>query len=170
MARPPIINPGDSYTFRKYFELSFNPEDILAEFGCSLVREEVKFRSFQNISVGDVLVLKNKIIEDLTIVDLTSEAARREVLIAPILLQVCRAAGAKLKIEYPVYINELLKGNLDYLVQSSGNILVVEAKNADLSKGFTQLAVELIALDSWTNSDASLLPEMLNLDTKLYIY
>jgi hypothetical protein len=30
--------------------------------------------------------------------------------------------------------------------------VVIEAKNADLSKGFTQLAVELIALDQWTNS------------------
>jgi len=157
MARPPIIKPGESYTFRKYFELSFNSEDILAEFGCSLVREQLNFSSFQNISVGDVLGLKNQLIENLTIVDLTSEAARREILIAPILLEVCRSARAQLKIEYPVYINELLKGNLDYLVQSSGNILVVEAKNADLSKGFTQLAVELIALDSWTNSDASLL-------------
>lgn len=29
----------------------------------------------------------------------------------------------------------------------------MEAKNADLSQGFTQLAVELIALDGWSDSD-----------------
>ncbi len=33
----------------------------------------------------------------------------------------------------------------------------MEAKQADLSRGFTQLAVELIALDQWTNSDAPVL-------------
>jgi hypothetical protein len=31
---------------------------------------------------------------------------------------------------------------------------VVEAKNADLAKGFTQLAVELIAIDQWLDSPA----------------
>jgi hypothetical protein len=37
-------------------------------------------------------------------------------------------------------------------------LLVIEAKNADLAKGFTQLAVELIALDYWTESDRPILP------------
>ena len=36
-------------------------------------------------------------------------------------------------------------------------MLVIEAKQADLSRGFTQLAVELIALDQWTNSDTPIL-------------
>jgi hypothetical protein len=43
-------------------------------------------------------------------------------------------------------VNNWLKGYLDYLVRSTHNLLVVEAKNDDLTKGFTQLAVELIAL------------------------
>ena len=30
-----------------------------------------------------------------------------------------------------------------------GAMMRIEAKNADLTKGFTQLAVELIALDQW---------------------
>lgn len=34
MNRPKIIQPGQSYTFSKYFELPFSPEDILAELGC----------------------------------------------------------------------------------------------------------------------------------------
>jgi hypothetical protein len=33
----------------------------------------------------------------------------------------------------------------------------IEAKQADLVRGFTQLAVELIALDQWTKSTAPLL-------------
>jgi len=35
---------------------------------------------------------------------------------------------------------------LDYLLRSQKNLLVIEAKNDDLTRGFTQLAVELIAL------------------------
>ncbi|MFN6034233.1 MAG: hypothetical protein ACK48B_09365, partial [Dolichospermum sp.] len=47
---------------------------------------------------------------------------------------------------YPVNVNNWLKGNLDYLLRSRQSLLVIEAKNDDLARGFTQLAVELIAL------------------------
>ena len=35
--------------------------------------------------------------------------------------------------------------------------MIIEAKNADLARGFTQLAVELIALDQWTTSEEPVL-------------
>jgi hypothetical protein len=35
--------------------------------------------------------------------------------------------------------------------------LVVEAKQADLTRGFTQLTVELIALDEWIDNDEPVL-------------
>ncbi len=37
------------------------------------------------------------------------------------------------------------------------DLLVIEAKRDNLENGFTQLAVELIALDQWTNSDTPIL-------------
>ncbi|WP_228016078.1 hypothetical protein [Leptolyngbya ectocarpi] len=43
-------------------------------------------------------------------------------------------------------VNDWLKGNLDYLLRAKTSVAVVEAKRDDLSRGFTQLAVELIAL------------------------
>jgi hypothetical protein len=49
-------------------------------------------------------------------------------------------------------VNSRLKGNLDYLLRNMNaderdkSFLVVEAKNDDLSRGFTQLSAELIAL------------------------
>nr|MDZ8163459.1 hypothetical protein [Nostoc sp. CmiSLP01]MDZ8287103.1 hypothetical protein [Nostoc sp. ChiSLP01] len=36
-------------------------------------------------------------------------------------------------------------------------MLVIEAKQSDLGRGFTQLAVELIALDQWTRSETPIL-------------
>ncbi|MFN6515023.1 MAG: hypothetical protein RMY29_011035 [Nostoc sp. CreGUA01] len=81
-----------------------------------------------------------------------NEAAKREVLIAPILLEVCDQTQTQLNIEYPINVSEQLKGSFDYYISSSNSLLVVEAKQSDFSRGFTQLAVELIALDQWINS------------------
>ena len=39
MNRPRILQPEQSYTFSRYFDLSFSPEDILAELGCDYERE-----------------------------------------------------------------------------------------------------------------------------------
>ena len=81
---------------------------------------------------------------------LTSEMARREVLIAPILLEVADWIDATIEIEYGIDVNQYLKGSLDYYLRSSSQLLVVEAKQSDLTHGFVQLAVEMIALDQWT--------------------
>lgn len=100
--------------------------------------------------------LRQRVEEAIARVSLTSEAARREVLIAPILLEVAHITEATINIEYPIEVDQYLKGDLDYYLQSQHNILVVEAQ-ADLTRGFTQLAVELIALDRWVESDDPIL-------------
>jgi len=58
-----------------------------------------------------------------------------------------------MQIEYPVRVSALLKGKLDYFLQRNNNLLIVEAKHEDLTRGFNQLAVELIALDQWLDDD-----------------
>ena len=155
MTRPPILNPEETYTFSRYAELTFDPEDILAELGFSLEKAALALPQFSGLL--DCTALKERLEQDLLCVDLTSETARREVLIAPTLLEVCRWSGTQLKIEYPLTVNHFLKGTLDYLLISKNNLLVVEAKNADIARGLTQLAAELIAMDSWTNLDSPIL-------------
>ena len=56
-----------------------------------------------------------------------------------------------------INVNERLQGSLDYYISQGKELLVIEAKQADLSRGFTQLAVELIALDQWTESETPIL-------------
>jgi hypothetical protein len=68
-----------------------------------------------------------------------------------------RSHSALLKIEYPISVNEQLKGSLDYFLQGKHSFLVIEAKNGDLEQGFVQLAVELIALDQWIEEPDALL-------------
>ncbi|MDF5710866.1 MAG: hypothetical protein PUP90_25130 [Nostoc sp. S4] len=67
-------------------------------------------------------------------------------MVAPILSRVAVICKRLLRIEYPLKVNNLLQGNLDYFIQSQYNLVVVEAKRDDLTRGFTQLAVEMIAL------------------------
>ena len=55
--------------------------------------------------------------------------------------------------EYPLHVTKQLKGKLDYYLQHKTNLLIIEAKHDDLTRGFTQLAIELIALDQWLDDD-----------------
>lgn len=154
MTRVPILDPHKDYTFSKYAELSFDTADILAEFDVTLKSSALVLP--QQLPL-DPASLKTELQENLTFVDPSSEIARREALIFPVLRTVCKFIQAPLKIEYPVRVNSKLKGSLDYLIPAAQNLLVIEAKNADLARGFTQLAVELIALDQWTESVAPIL-------------
>ncbi|AUB39243.1 hypothetical protein COO91_05235 [Nostoc flagelliforme CCNUN1] len=156
MNRPRIIQPGQSYTFSKYFELPFSPGDILAELGCDYERERLQLP--QSISIPNQIPELQRVIDrNLRRVKLLSEDARKQAIIAPILLEVCEIAQTQLNIEYPISVSDQLKGNLDYYIDKGKGLLVIEAKQADLSRGFIQLAVELIALDQWINSDTPIL-------------
>ncbi|MFN6562434.1 MAG: hypothetical protein RMY28_021945 [Nostoc sp. ChiSLP01] len=154
--RPPILKPEETYTFRRYFDLRFAPADILRELDATLTKTNINFPC-SNYEITRLADLKQRLEEAITRVSLTSEAARREVLIAPILLEVAHITQAIINIEYPIEVNQFLRGDLDYYLQSQHQILVVEAKQADLTRGFTQLAVELIAMDSWIESDEPIL-------------
>jgi len=65
------------------------------------------------------------------------------------LLSVARYLKVKVRIEYYLDVTNQLKGTLDYYLQNQDNFLLVEAKDENLQRGFTQLAAQLIALDQW---------------------
>ncbi|MGB7413228.1 MAG: hypothetical protein WA902_03385 [Thermosynechococcaceae cyanobacterium] len=154
MGRTAILDPAESYSFSKYAELSFDTADILAEFGVTLHSGALQLPLQLPINPEPLNI---ELQENLTLVDPASEIARREALIFPILRTVCKFIQAPLKIEYPVRVSPQLRGSLDYFIPTPHSLLVIEAKNADLSKGFTQLAVELIAVDQWIDSPAPIL-------------
>lgn len=145
-----ILRSDRSYAFADYFELNYPTEDIVAELGYqyALTRLALPIGQID----ADTELLKAKFYKQLPHVSLTSETARREVLVAPILLELLDYLTLKIDFEYPVYVNERLRGNIDYLVRSTDTFVVVEAKKADMEKGFTQLAVELIAMDQYMDT------------------
>ncbi len=142
---PKILQPEANYTFRSYFELPNDPDEILAEFGYSYTQARLTLPKTTKALPG-LEELKAQIEATLPYVQLTSETAKREVLVAPVLLRVATLCQQVLRFEYPLKVNNWLQGNLDYLIRGNQQIVVVEAKRDDLTRGFTQLAVETIAL------------------------
>ena len=84
---------------------------------------------------------------------MNSEMAKREFLIAPILVEISKTTKATIDVEYTIDIDEKLSGSLDYLIRLKQQLIIIEAKKGDLEKGFTQLAAELVAFDQYIEQD-----------------
>jgi hypothetical protein len=140
-----VLKDTESYTFRSYFEMNAEPEEILADLGYKLQTGRLNLPVSQ-AEMPWLAGLQERLERSLTVVSLTSETARRETLVAPILFEVAMHCQAQLRIEYPLSVSDWLKGTLDYLLRLSQNMVVIEAKKDDLTRGFTQLSAEMIAL------------------------
>ncbi|MEB3231203.1 MAG: hypothetical protein VKJ64_09350 [Leptolyngbyaceae bacterium] len=145
MSKLKILQEDQSYTFRSYFEMNAEPEEILAELGYTLEIASLSLPRSQH-PFPQQATLAEQIQNSLPLVSLSSETARREVLVAPIVLAIAIHCQAQLRIEYPLTVNNWLKGTLDYLLRAPQSLIIVEAKRDDLTRGFTELATELIAL------------------------
>lgn len=145
-----------SYTFSDYFALNVDAREVLSHFGYSFSVETTQLPQW-SIDPVRTDALRSRIAESLPYLSMTSETAKREFLIAPVLLEVVHHTKAWVRVEYPIVFNDQLKGTLDYYLEADHRLLIVEAKNADLVRGFTQLAVELVALDKWTESPEEIL-------------
>jgi hypothetical protein len=95
MPKPAILKQGECYTFIHYFEMPYAPEDILAELGCTLVRSRLSLPQLAEVPAGYAF-LTQYLERNLTLVNPISEISRREILIAPTLLEVCAATEASL--------------------------------------------------------------------------
>ncbi|MDF5721983.1 MAG: hypothetical protein PUP91_16170 [Rhizonema sp. PD37] len=145
MSKWKILQENENYSFLSYFELPFDTDEILAEFDYKFTRSRLHLPR-TNRQLERLDVLKEQLEETIPFVTLSSETAKREILIAPVLTRVAVICQQLLRIEYPLKVNNFLQGSLDYFIQSQRCVIVVEAKRDDLTRGFTQLAVELIAV------------------------
>ncbi|NJR61951.1 MAG: hypothetical protein HC769_25860 [Cyanobacteria bacterium CRU_2_1] len=143
-----LLNPQQSYTFSKIFELKIRADDLVNEFGYSLTRTWLTLPQYQG-ELDRLEQLKSRIREVLPYVDLANETSRREILLSQVVVDLVHYTKAQLRIEYPIKVTEQLQGYLDYLLTSQTDLLVIEAKREDLDYGFSQLAAEMIALDQW---------------------
>jgi hypothetical protein len=156
MGKIPVIEPNQSYTFADYCKLNSEPEEILEYFGYKFQSKSLILPTTQ-LHLDRLPELKTRIEESLPYISLTSETARREFLIAPVILDLIRYTHAKVKVEYTLNINNQLRGIVDYYLKSENQLLIIEAKNADLERGIVQLAIELIAFDYWSPIELNIL-------------
>jgi hypothetical protein len=146
------ITLPDSLSFSDYFKLNFYPEEILQYFDYSF---EMKLLNLaKHIDLAEIDALEKRLIKSLPYITFDNEMARREFLIAPVLIDLLDYTKSNLKVFYSLIINNQLKGELDYFIESSRQangesgrqFLVIEAKDENLERGFKQLAVEMVAL------------------------
>jgi hypothetical protein len=149
-----ILKPGVPCTFSQYFDLPFTIDDILSELGCTVERRSLNLP--RKALVGSLDILRRELARNQNRIELVNEMARREALIGPILFEVAELSNQRINLEYSIAVNEHLRGTVDYYIAGQ-NLVVIEAKQADLVRGFTQLAAELIALDQWTRSQTPML-------------
>ena len=114
MSKIKILQEGQSYTFRSYFELPYEADEILAELSYSLVKSRLSLPKTRKTLEG-LSEIQNKLEDILPFVNLSNETARREILVSPTLLKNIHCCHCQLIIEYPLKVNNWLKSNLDYL-------------------------------------------------------
>ncbi|CAN1211668.1 Type I restriction enzyme R protein N-terminal domain-containing protein [Tumidithrix helvetica PCC 7403] len=143
-----ILNPEETYTFSRYFELKIEAQDLAEEFGYTLERKNLNLPKYLG-ELDRIQENQSRIEEILPYVSLSNEMARREWLISPVLADLIHYTKAKVRTEYAIAVSKYLQGNLDYFLEATNKILIIEAKKADLDFGMTQLVSQLITLDQW---------------------
>jgi hypothetical protein len=150
-----IFKEGKRYTFSDYFELNNPTEEIVAELGYSFSSEVINFVKSNDSHNNDIKTLQETFYKILPNITINSEIAKREFLIAPILVELTKTTNSKINVEYSIDVNDKLSGSLDYLIRLKQELIVIEAKKGDLDKGFNQLSAELIALDKYEEDNPS---------------
>ncbi|WP_394794404.1 hypothetical protein [Armatimonas sp.] len=132
--------------FHDYFKLTASPRDLTEAFGYQFQVDSMALPQ-DGETLSWLEDLEGRLLYALRHFVFDSDTARREFLIAPILFEVVRHLHISLYSEYGIQASPQLKGNLDYLIESGANLVVVEAKQSDLTRGFSQLISELLAVE-----------------------
>jgi len=145
-----IFQKDRRYTFSDYFSLNYPADEIAAELGYTVHFQVLDLPINTPIDTSIIEKLTSSYYELLPKINLNSEIAKREVMIAPLLHALIRQIDVRLNIEYPLHVDDIrLGGSLDYLLRGKQEIIVIEAKKSDLDRGFNQLIAEIVALDHY---------------------
>ena len=155
--KKPFVIPTSVKSFHDYFNLTASTETIATALGYTFQQASLMLPQSEAIPEWTV-PLQERLRRLLINITLDSESARREFLIAPVLIELSNALNLKLRSELDVNVSDQLHGDLDYLLQTKEHrLLVVEAKQGDTSRGMSQLVAEIAALDQWTISEEPVL-------------
>jgi hypothetical protein len=85
--------------------MRFPIADILWELGVNFNKNNINFPKGATIEPNRLSSLRQRLEEGVFRVSLTSESARQQVLIAPILLELAHITESTVNIEYPIEVN-----------------------------------------------------------------
>jgi hypothetical protein len=123
-------------------------QDLAKDLGYSFERKWLKLPQYTG-ELDRSPQTQERIEEVLPHVSLTSDRAKREILVSPIMRDLIHYTKAKVRIEYPIQSTEQLQVVLDYFIKSHQCIVITFAKGADTDFGMTELIASLMALDRW---------------------
>ncbi|WP_055073934.1 hypothetical protein [Pseudanabaena sp. 'Roaring Creek'] len=121
-------------------------QDLAKDLGYSFERKWLKLPQYTG-ELDRSPQTQERIEEVLPHVSLTSDRAKREILVSPIIRDLIHYTKANVRIECPIQVTEQLQVVLDYFIKSHQCIVIIFAKEADTDFGMTELIASLIALD-----------------------
>ena len=134
----------------------FTIETIKEQFGIHLEEDGTFFAKVPSVTVSSLLL--ETLAENVPLAQaISTEKARSELIIMPVLMEARRQAGRKVSlfsgIDFTVDPARGLKGNCDFLMSLSAEqltvespvIAIAEAKNENFANGFAQCIAEMIA-------------------------
>jgi len=139
-----------NYTFSDYFKMNISSKNLAKTFGYTFTRDRIEFNT-EKLNSDLEEWTKNfhkKLFKIQKKINLDSEIAKREFLVAPIIYELVQTLDIEVDIEANTYFDRTLKGSIDYVLNNNSNIFIaIEAKNSEIEKGIVQLTSELIAID-----------------------
>ncbi len=134
----------------------FTLDTLIAQFSLQVQEESNYFTPFAPLSMSDLL--RQTLQENVPLaLDISTEKARSEFIIAPVLLEVRRQLDHRISlfsgVEFNVNPEQGLRGVCDFLLSLSPLqltiqapvIMVVEAKNENVKQGISQCIAEMLA-------------------------
>ena len=136
---------GTTYTFSQIFDLNSETDKILADLGYRYRENPLSLPYRTPCSAPQLDLMRTQMRERLPYVPLTSQAARRALYVSPLLFAALDQARFTMHIDCPVTAARL-RGTVDYLLQGAHEVIVAAARDTDMTRGFTQLAAQMVAL------------------------
>lgn len=147
----------------------FKLKELVKQFDLTLKENQDLFADISEVQSSEILKLALKENAALA-VDINTEKARSELIIAPILLEVRRQLNYQIGLfsgsEFNVAPEKGLNGTCDFLISLSAErlfisapvITIVEAKKEDIKAGFGQCAAEMLAAQLFNEEEGNQIP------------
>ena len=120
-----IFKKYKNYTFSDYFAFNYPADEIAKELGYTVKFKILSLPVETSIDTHIIEKLTSTYYELLPKINLNSEIAKREVMIAPLLYALIRQMDVRLNIEYPLNIEDSRLGVLlDYSLLEKEELLI----------------------------------------------